>query len=304
MTDDSPPHGTKNTAQLFGGPWSVVKIEIIEKYLRAYTAALKKQAFKLTYIDAFAGSGLFSFDDEEFPLFLDSDAAKQEHEGSARRALAVTPPFDEIIFIDESAANVAALNGIIGGRPGALAKRGDANVIVSGLCDPQDWRPKGRRGVIFLDPFGLNVNWATLEAIRRSTVLDVWYLFSLCGLYRNAPLSFARLTPDKIAAVARALGELDWPDRFYAAQPALSAGPDLFGAVAPLGGKSRFLDVNAMEAYVMRRLSSLFPRVLRPRRFHGPTGAPLFSLFFAMANPDAPAVALATKIAQHILKTT
>jgi hypothetical protein len=117
--------------------------------------------------------------------------------------------------------------------------------------------------VVFLDPFGLNVNWATLEAIRRTTVLDVWYLFSLCGLYRNVPLSFAKLTPDKIAAVARALGELDWPDRFYAAlQPATSAGPDLFSVVAPPRGKSRFLDVNAMEAYVMRRLGE---RDLRAR---------------------------------------
>ena len=42
----------------FGGPWTQEKLEILRRYLNAYTDVLKKQPFKLTYVDAFAGAGL------------------------------------------------------------------------------------------------------------------------------------------------------------------------------------------------------------------------------------------------------
>ena len=41
----------------FGGEWTKTKLDIIEKYLNAYTTALKDKPFKLMYIDAFAGTG-------------------------------------------------------------------------------------------------------------------------------------------------------------------------------------------------------------------------------------------------------
>ena len=43
--------------QEFGSVWTTAKLDAIEKYLNSYTMALKKQHFKLCYIDAFAGSG-------------------------------------------------------------------------------------------------------------------------------------------------------------------------------------------------------------------------------------------------------
>ena len=41
----------------FGGPWTEQKLEILRRYLDAYTTALKGQGFQLIYIDAFAGAG-------------------------------------------------------------------------------------------------------------------------------------------------------------------------------------------------------------------------------------------------------
>ena len=43
--------------QRFGGDWTEQKLEVVQKYLGAYTTALKNQPFKKLYIDAFAGSG-------------------------------------------------------------------------------------------------------------------------------------------------------------------------------------------------------------------------------------------------------
>ena len=45
----------------YGGPWTIEKLNILEKYLDAYTTALKKTPFKLMYIDAFAGTGHVEF---------------------------------------------------------------------------------------------------------------------------------------------------------------------------------------------------------------------------------------------------
>jgi hypothetical protein len=59
----------------------------------------------------------------------------------------------------------------------------------------------------------------------------------------------------------------------------------------------------ASEAFVKKRLESVFPLVLPPRRLLGPRRAPLFSLFFAMANRSKTAQQRARPIAAHILRS-
>ncbi len=48
----------------YGGSWTIKKLDILEKYLNAYTTALKGQPFKLAYIDAFAGTGYLELDEK------------------------------------------------------------------------------------------------------------------------------------------------------------------------------------------------------------------------------------------------
>jgi three-Cys-motif partner protein len=47
----------KADSQSFGSVWTATKLKIIDDYLNFYVTALKKQKFKLCYIDAFARSG-------------------------------------------------------------------------------------------------------------------------------------------------------------------------------------------------------------------------------------------------------
>ena len=47
-----------NTEQRFGGIWTMVKLDAIEEYLKAYSNVMKNQNFRLCYIDTFAGSGV------------------------------------------------------------------------------------------------------------------------------------------------------------------------------------------------------------------------------------------------------
>ena len=73
------------------GPWSEIKLEIIEKYGPAYTRAFSQQGrnLKKFYIDGFSGAGLHV-----------SKGTKEAIEGSPARALKVSPPFDGFYFID------------------------------------------------------------------------------------------------------------------------------------------------------------------------------------------------------------
>lgn len=284
-------------AQKFGGPWSLIKTKIVARYLQAYSTALKQQGFHRTYIDAFAGSGAFTFDQTE-PLLFDDEESAAMHVGSARHALTINPAFDEFVFIEKGTRNVRALKKLVENHPSARVIAGDANQELLRICEPSLWRPRRRRGVIFLDPFGLDVAWATLEAVAKTHALDLWYLFSLSGLYRNAPIRIDDLAPEKRTAVARALGDEKWVQRFYTEES--SHQTSLFADAR--SSIVRTLSVDDMEKLVGERLREIFPYVARPRRLRGRTNAPLFSLFFAVSNPNRSAIRLASTIAEYILR--
>jgi three-Cys-motif partner protein len=88
--------------QLFGGDWTEEKLKRIEKYLRAYTTALRKQQFRTAYIDAFAGTGYRQLRQEQkpselmFPEFDEPDA-QTFFRGSAQIALQTEPRFSKYI---------------------------------------------------------------------------------------------------------------------------------------------------------------------------------------------------------------
>lgn len=289
--------------QKFGGPWSLIKVDTVARYYSSFTTALKKQSFKLVCIDAFAGSGHFQFSPRDASPLFDEDKVIETHAGSARHALSTEPPFDRLIFIESEARNVSALAAAARDFPKADVdiRRGDANVEVAKLCKELDWR--STRGVIFLDPFGHSVEWSTIAQLGK-TKLDVWYLFPLSGLYRNVPVDRNDLTPDKKASVTRILGTDQWEAEFYEAQP---RPRDLLSMLEenqpsdPGAARRRSADVDVMENFVKSRLEAVFPLVLRPKRLLGPTNAPLYSLFFAMANDSRAAQKVARPIAEHLL---
>jgi three-Cys-motif partner protein len=69
--------------------------------------------------------------------------------------------------------------------------------------------------VMFLDPYGMDVEWATLVAIAATQAIDVWFLFSLSGLYRQATRRSSDIDSDKRAAITRILGTHVWEQELY-----------------------------------------------------------------------------------------
>jgi three-Cys-motif partner protein len=294
----------KTSAQTFGGHWSIHKVLTVERYLKSYRNVFKSWPhIRLIYIDAFAGSGSFAFKTGvDSPLF-DETRSATEHAGSAMRALAVEPPFDHLFFIDRKAKNLKDLRERVAANADYTRRArilpGDANVHVKSLCaELRPWATK--RGVIFLDPFGNQVEWATLKAIAATKALDVWYLFPLSGIFRNATLAIDALSADKRAAITRVLGTDEWMDRFYK-EPERTGHlfDDLTLAKSP---KVRSINVQGIEAFVHERLKTVFPHVLPPKTITSYKNVPAFSLFFAVSNPDEGAWGIASRIASHLLK--
>jgi three-Cys-motif partner protein len=147
-------------------------------------------------------------------------------EGSARRALRVEPRFDGYVFIERNAARRAQLESLKTEFPEQayfIQIRGDdANQQLRDICS-RPW--ESRRAVLFLDPYGMQVDWSTIEAVAGTKAIDMWLLFPVgIGVNRllrrdaDIPLAWReRLTS--------LLGTDEWFDEFYGTEETT----DLFG---------------------------------------------------------------------------
>jgi three-Cys-motif partner protein len=154
---------------------------------------------------------------------------------------------------------------------------------------------------MFLDPYGMEVEWKTLQMIAETKAIDVWYLFPLAGLYRQAARSFAKIDASKEASITRMLGTDSWKRDLYS-----SFGPppmeNLIGALESDDARQRNADVATLERYVQDRLKTIFPEVLDPYPLPPNEKPQRFSLFCAISNPSPKAIALAQQFGRDILK--
>lgn len=282
----------------FGGVSTDLKLSLVEGYLHAFTTALKGR-FDLWYIDAFAGTGertVKHAGHEGGIGVAPVDARVERLKGSARIALDTDPAFDRIVFIDANKRHVAALTQLAGPRLGKDVEvvRAKANDAVMAEIARKNW--SGVRAVMFLDPYGMHVDWTTLQGIASTKAIDVWYLVSLSGLFRQATKNGRALSAQKRNAIIRMLGTTEWEDEWYRESNQVS----LFGESEP--ERFRVVSVPQIEAYVRRRLQTIFPSVSAPLTLRNSQNVPMFSLFFAVSNPEPKAIGLAMKIANHLLK--
>lgn len=274
-----------NKVNRFGGPWTRLKLDTLEKYLHFYTTALKHKRFRLHYIDAFAGSGICEIrkGDEVERLI-----------GSAQRAINVSPPFDRFDFIESNPGRVQALREIKAQYPDRNIHiyEADANDKLREICADRNWR--GTRAVLFIDPYGMSMNYDTLKTVAGTKAIDVWYLFPLSAMVRQAATDRKAVTPDKESALTRLLGDDSWRDVWYSQTPI----SDLFEG----DQYQRDVGVDAMEEFVLHRLGQIFSRVAQPRRLYLNGNVSLFSLIFAVSNPSPKAIELSMRAANYLLQ--
>jgi three-Cys-motif partner protein len=270
----------------FGGLWTAQKLDILKEYLGFFATALEGK-FKLVYIDTFAGTGKCTIKTGEM--------GHETIEGSAAIALSTPRPFDEYFFIEQRQKHVRALEELKASHPNghrATITHGDARHHLTGVLAQHDW--SASRGVLFLDPYGLQCTWDMVRAVASTKALDVFFLVSVSGLSRQAATAAARIDAGKATALDRFLGTPDWRIALY--KP--PATGDLFDDEPQL---TRDRGADAIIQFVQERMETTFPLVKPPVILRTRNGAPLYALFFAVSNPSQQARKLADKVVTTIL---
>lgn len=285
----------------FGAQHTEIKLELVEKYLKTYMAALRGRFKQLWYIDAFAGTGsrTVKIEERNGDLFeVAAPARVEKRRGSARIALDIKPAFDRLVFMEQNPDHCAALHNL---RTTNLHRdisvlQGDANRLIQDQIKWDGW--KSTRAVMFLDPYGMQVEWDTLKAIAETRAIDVWYLFSLSGLYRQAARNINDVDQSKRAALTRMLGTNEWENELYST---VKAPLNLLDGLEAPEIRQRNADVAGLEEYVKKRLESIFPKVLDPFPLPPAKKPQRFSLFCLISNDSSAAISLASKFGDHIL---
>jgi three-Cys-motif partner protein len=286
-------------AQLpFGGTHTEEKLRVLEKYLSAYRKVLKNKQFTTIFFDAFAGTGEIPIEDSG-GLFEDVEDAQPFIDGSARRALAIKPPFDRYVFVEKSKSKAALLE-ILKRDFSYLAsriqiQRADANEAIEKFCLNTDW--KRTRAVMFLDPFGNQVNWNTIKAIAATRAIDLWYLFPAhLGINRQISAS-GEFDAGKAASLDRVLGTGEWRKQFIATK----IDQNLWGEDQTTSFKQSSVD--SVTRFMIRRMREIFKGVVLDEWLPlGRAGSHWYSLLFACANPSATATDIAGRIARDVMK--
>ena len=277
----------------FGGAWTEVKLDKVSRYLSAYVQVMKNTPFTTVYIDAFAGTGFMR------PIRVKSDLFVGEEKetipaGSARRALDTSPPFSRYVFIEQDKARHEQLAALVSSHPNLAidCRHDEANAVLQELCRATNWRRT--RAVVFLDPFGMQVEWSTIEALGQTRSIDLWYLVP-------TGIAYTRMMPRKglpnahwQARLDRAFGDGGWRQIYE--QRIVN---DLFEGEKETATRAK--GIREIEAYAIKRLASVFHAVapnvgrLSNSRNH------IYSLVFCCGNPAAKAQERAMTIANHIL---
>jgi three-Cys-motif partner protein len=250
------------------GKWSVEKLDLLQKYLSAYVTVLSKQIWckGYEYIDAFAGTGKPKTKDEE-----------EYVDGSPKIALSLDHPFTQYHFIEQSDWRAEKLKGlqIEYSDRNSSVYHGDCNKILREQILPQLPYSSKKRAIAFIDPFGMEFEWPTMEALAKTGTIEIFLNFPNMAINREV----LRRNPDKIAEQAknrlnRFWGTEDWMDGFYQEEATL------FGSETV----KKHLSGKEFGKVFKKRLKEIFPHCTDPILMTNSKNAPLYCLLFAGHN--------------------
>lgn len=293
-----------NRGHRFGGNWTEQKLECVRKYLHAYTTIMSNYPFQFAYIDAFAGTGYREMENDEdpselmFPDLVSPEVMSFRH-GSARNALEVEPRFMKYVFIEKNVNRHAELQEL---KEEFLLKaefsdnmiecvHGEANKYLKDLCE-KNWR--SHRALVFLDPYGMQIEWETIESIADTQAIDLWILFPI-GTVNRLLKNDGEIRPSLQARLDMSFGEHAWYEAFYQLAKEIS----LFGEEEQWQKTGNIFAT--IEEYFIKRLQGIFKGVAtNPLILRNSKNVPLYLLCFAAGNQRGAPTAV--KIAKEILE--
>ena len=217
--------------------------------------------------------------------------------GSARIALEIKPEFDKYIFIEKSKTHFTELLKLKEEFKDKEKKidliNTDANSWIIDRCNNYKWQ--NNRAVLFLDPYGMQVNWETIKAIANTEAIDLWYLFPFgIGVNRLLKKDAGKIPASWEAKLDSIFGTNEWKKAFYSKTQETT----LFGSETKT---VKDTDFSKISEFVVKRLKSIFAGVdENPLLLRNSKNNPLYLLCFASGSPRGAKTAI--RIAQDILK--
>lgn len=282
----------------WGGPWTEKKLNAFSKYVKAYLAIMKKQPYwKTIYFDGFAGSGSKENDikTELYKQLKITEEEERTYKGAAERVLSLPSDlnFNYYYFIDKKQGSLSKLESRLKQNIDLSNKTvefraGDANKLITDLANAL--KTNKYAALIFLDPFGMQIDWTSIEALRGSRS-DVWILVPT-GVVVNRLLDKAGELKfiDKLQSFF-GLNQEEIKSLFYKQE----VRNTLFGEEERINKVSK--PIEKIAKIYATRMKTIWQYVTEePLRLDNRNGVPIFHFVFASNNSNA------LKIANQIIK--
>lgn len=261
------------------GRWSEEKLDLLAQYLEAYSVIMNKQ--KQTwlrdyyYIDAFSGSVRPRAKDEERYI-----------NGSPIRALQTEPKFDGYWFVDVNPQRVERVEKLREDFPNQIIQtyQGNCNDILCNEIIPKIPYSSKKRAFVFLDPYGLQVDWKTVRELADTKTCDIFVNFSIMAVTRLLPRD-QNPDPEFVKQIDQVMGNTEWITQIYRESPATQLS--LFSNLAEPTLSREKIDPDWLARLYTEQLSSLFPHVSSPVLMRNSTNSVLYALCLASHNPNA-----------------
>ncbi|NJN88217.1 MAG: three-Cys-motif partner protein TcmP [Leptolyngbyaceae cyanobacterium SL_7_1] len=262
------------------GRWSEEKLDLLAKYLKAYSVIMNEQKKRWLrayyYIDAFAGS-IRPRAKEDEQRYID---------GSPLRALQTEPQFDGYWFVDVSSRRVERIQELREEFPDRVIDvcQGNCNEVLCNEVIPQLPYSSKQRAFVFLDPYGLQVDWETVRELASTRTCDIFVNFSVMGVTRLLPRE-QNPEPAVVEQISKVMGSTDWITQIY--QEPLGVQLDMFESSTQPTANRNTIQAEWLARLYTEQLRSLFQHVSKPVLMRNSTNSVLYALCLASHNETA-----------------
>ena len=289
----------------WGGPWTEDKLDAFEKYVKAYLTIMNKyrgNGRKFIYFDGFAGSGsreaiIENANNSEESLFGDEEietiTEQASYKGAAERVIGINIEgfsFDYYYFVDKGEKSLQTLEkklkSTYPNKANCMAfKHGDANERILELANYAKTHLECA-ALVLLDPFGMQLNWETIRALKDIKHIDLWILVP-SGVIINRLLTRSGkiMCPEKMEkSFGMPIEEIQ--NYFYKQV----TEPSLFGEVTRQ--QKRDNTINRIAQLYLELLGREFAHVIKePLVLVNSTNCPIFHFVFASHNQTGAKIA-------------
>ncbi len=277
----------------FGGNWTKEKMDIFMKYVRVYLKIMDSQIknkdyakdWKLMYFDGFAGSGNIIQEEGETTNILEGVATQVLNIDNERN-------FDMYVFVESQEKNAQSLReNIKNNFPKELSNKSwvfneNFNDVSIRFADFLQ-KNKDYKCLAFIDPFGMNVKWSSIENLKGGISIDLWILVPT-GLGANRLLRKDGQIEEgnlKKLSVFFGITEEEIKSYFYK----LTTINTLFGEETIIEKEKK--SVEKIHAFYKDRLSTIFEYVSDAFVMRNSTNSIMYHFLLASNNKTAQKIA-------------